>query len=128
MSSSRRDWVSVPLYDIHAYISHIAVMESKLFVTDQFRAKHAHMELFPEYVREAEERTHGDPHILDAPEYQPPQKVDYAGLFGARKTPGKYSPPSICFIYCHQKNLFYNIFFFIFFLRFAIQAKGEIID
>lgn len=40
------------------------------------------MEKFPEDVRIAEERTNGNPDIINAPEFQPEKKPDISNIFG----------------------------------------------
>lgn len=49
---------------------------------DLHRAKKRNMEKFPEDVRIAEEKTSGDPDIIDSEEFQPEQKPNIANIFG----------------------------------------------
>lgn len=46
------------------------------------RAKKRNMEKFPEDVRIAEEKTGGDPDIIESEEFQPEQKPNIANIFG----------------------------------------------
>lgn len=46
------------------------------------RAKKRNMEKFPEDVRIAEEKTSGDPDIVDSEEFQPEKKPNIANIFG----------------------------------------------
>ncbi|XP_055326946.1 mucin-17 isoform X2 [Sitodiplosis mosellana] len=49
---------------------------------DLHRSKKRNMEKFPEDVRIAEEKTGGDPDIIDSEEFQPEQKPNIANIFG----------------------------------------------
>lgn len=46
------------------------------------RAKKRNMEKFPQDVRIAEEKTGGDPDIIESEEFQPEQKPNIANIFG----------------------------------------------
>lgn len=52
------------------------------FRIDLHRAKKRNMEKFPQDVRIAEEKTGGDPDIIESEEFQPEQKPNIANIFG----------------------------------------------
>lgn len=89
------------------------------------------MEKFPEDVRIAEEKTGGDPDIIDSEEFQPEQKPNIANIFGDQTPKSKkgfgrgrrkatpsdeeltYSRVKVISIrFFGYETIFYTVFFF----------------
>lgn len=73
-------WWTFRLFTLFLWLCLIRI--GSLLRIDLHRAKKRNMEKFPEDVRIAEEKTGGDPDIIESEEFQPEQKPNIANIFG----------------------------------------------